>query len=307
MSAAERMCCPICGAAREPLPGSCPDAWFCGRCRHTFIGRLPPADVVERIYDDYGYDAVDRAAPPAFLDVILGEVVDSFLDHRRTGRLLDVGFGEGGFLRVARARGWETHGVEMSAPAVELAVQRRLGTVHHGDFRTLPLPEAGFDVVIMSELIEHLPEPIEFLRRAGTLLRPGGLLYITTPHGRGLSGRFLKASWSLLCPPDHLQLFSVDSMRRLLADAGFHAPRIYTQGVLPHEIVRALRARIRPGERSTLSGDAPIIDHEERLSGGYRLNELLTKGPAGKLVKRTVNGVLRTTTLGDSLRVHAIR
>ena len=307
MTTTMRTCCPVCGGARKQLPGSCPDAWICRSCRHTFIGILPPEEVVERIYDDYGYDAVGRAAPPAFLDLILGEVIDSFEEYRRTGRLLDVGFGEGGFLRVARTRAWETHGVEMSAPAVKLAEEQGLGTLHHGDFLTLPLPEGGFDVVIMSELIEHLPEPIEFLRRAAAVLRPGGVLYMTTPHGRGLSARFLKASWSLLCPPDHLQLFSIDSMHRLLANAGFQAPRVYTQGVLPHEIVRMLRARIRPGHPPVTPGDAPIIDHNERLSGGYRLNERLTRGTAGQLVKRAANGVLRTATLGDSLRVRAVR
>jgi SAM-dependent methyltransferase len=254
----------------------------------------------------YGYDRLDDEPPPAFLDSILGDVIASFEPYRKTQRLLDVGYGAGGFLRVAKARGWTTHGVEVSGAAVEVGKKHGLGELHHGDFRTVSLEDSSFDVIIMAELIEHLPDPMSFLRRARTLLRPGGLLYMTTPHGRGLSGRVLGTSWSVLCPPEHLQLFSIASARRCVEEAGFGRSRVYTQGLLPHEIVAMLRKKLRATVRAE-PVDNVRPDSGARVAGTYRLNEALTNKAVGRLFKKGANVVLGAGRLGDSLRIEAVR
>lgn len=299
MSDGVRTACPVCGGARRPLPGSCPDSWICRACGHTFIGTLPTAETLAETYAKYSYaDANARAKEmPAYLEEVLAGVVRSFESHRSTGRFLDVGFGDGGFLRVARRLGWDTHGVEFAADAIRAAETRDLGTLHAGDFRDLPLAVGSFDVIVMSELIEHLTDPDSALRRARELLRPGGVLYLTTPHGRGLSGRTLRASWSVLCPPEHLQLFSIASMRRSLRDAGFRRSSIYTQGILPHELVATLRVKLRGPD------EAPV----DRVGKSHELNAKFESGPAARSAKRAANALIRLSRLGDSLRARALR
>lgn len=310
--------CAVCRAAgASRLSGTfCEEAWLCGRCGHTFVDAVPASPELDAIYDVYSYESGGAEEQlPGFLRDILGALVDSFAPYRKTGRLLDVGFGAGLLLREARARSWETHGVELSRAAVERGRAAGLGELHLGDFVQVPLEPASFDVVVMTELIEHLPDPMPFLRRAAEVLRPGGLLYMTTPHGRGLSGRMLGANWSVLRPPEHLHLFSIDSARRCLTEAGFSRPRVYTQGVLPHEIVAMVRSKIpardrraRNGEtnrsRSAAPAEAPSFD---RVGSSYRLNAALMKTPVGRAFKATTNRVLRAIALGDSLRVEAIR
>jgi 2-polyprenyl-3-methyl-5-hydroxy-6-metoxy-1,4-benzoquinol methylase len=61
----------------------------------------------------------------------------------------------------------------------------------------------------MVEVLEHAREPRTLIRAARQLLRPGGSFYVTTPHARGLSERLLGMKWSVVSPPEHLQLFSI--------------------------------------------------------------------------------------------------
>jgi SAM-dependent methyltransferase len=265
------------------------------------VSKLPTESELASIYAKYGYDAIDEQPLPTFLEQIVNELLSSFEPFRRTGRLLDVGFGAGGLLRIAKGRGWTTHGVETSISAIEVGRKNGIGELQHGDFLTVPLEEAAFDVIVMTELIEHLVDPMAFLERAAALLRDGGLLYMTTPHGRGLSGRVLGTSWSVLRPPEHLQLFSTESIKRCVERAGFAHGRVYTQGLLPHELVAAVRRRLPRRKHAS----PPAM--RDRVGKSQRLNETLSRGRGGRLLKKTANLILGATVLGDNLRIEAIR
>lgn len=320
MAQAERRddVCIVCGGARlRELSGTyCTRALLCEACEHVFVPALPDASELARVYETYGYDV--SSAGPEFLHQILGETVATFAPFRESNRLLDVGFGAGGYLRAAKEAGWCPWGIEISPTAVRRGRAEQLGTILEGDFVTAPLAAGSFDVVVMSEILEHLHDPASFLRAAARVLRPGGLLYATTPHGRGISGRSLGASWSVLQPPEHLQLFSVASMRHLLTDARFARPSIYTQGVLPHELIAALRGRVgqrlRPRAGFSASGggrlDSRLADENpglDRTIRAYRLNAALVGTPVGRAAKRSLNAAIRLAGIGDSLRVRAIR
>ena len=315
--------CIVCGAAElSGISGAyCERALLCAACGHVFVAELPSAEELEEVYGSYGYDS-EGAEGPSFLEGILDETVATFAPHRAANRLLDVGFGAGGFLRAARRAGWDTSGIEVSKAAVERARTQDLGNIFHADFTTAELDDGTFDVIVMSEILEHLNSPESFLARAARLLRPGGLLYATTPHGRGVSGRLLGASWSVLRPPEHLQLFSVASMRVHLTNAGFPQADVYTQSVLPHELVgagrkaaRELLTALRRTSRSETSSVAvpggsagpPSPSGTDRVGRSYALNARLRGSLAGRLAKRGVNRAIRLSGLGDSLRVRALR
>ncbi|MBS2016791.1 MAG: class I SAM-dependent methyltransferase [Deltaproteobacteria bacterium] len=280
---------------------------------------MPTDAMLAEVYATYGYDQEDLTSVPPFIFGILEGVVGTFERHRGSrARLLDVGFGAGALLKVARDQGWSTFGIEASSAAVEQGRRYELGELTHGNFLEVAWADGSFDVIVMTELIEHLVEPGPFLRQAARLLRPGGLLYMTTPHGRGISGRLLGASWSVLRPPEHLQLYSIASMKEVLRRAGFSDARIYAQGVLPHEILAYLRRRLPLLRRGDSLG-APAADvvadasaaaeanHPDRVQKTAELNATITGSQAGRLAKSVANGVLRTSRLGDSLRVYAER
>ena len=301
--------CPICQSASRPLGAQGRfELRRCTGCHHSFTSDEPTPDELAKVYERYVYDDRDLDAVPPFILDLLGDVIATFEKHRQTGRLLDVGFGQGALLAVAQKRGWRTYGIEASEAAVEQGRKHGVGELVLGDFVDAVWSDGTFDVIVMTELIEHLTSPRAFLQKARALLRPGGVLYLTTPHGYGLSGRICGGEWSVLGPPEHLQLYSVDSMRRVLFDAGFVDASVYTQGVLPHEIIQHVRERARAlvarsnGERATSPRDNP-----ERTADAYVINAALSQRRAGQLVKSVANRIMRWTALGDGIRAYAVR
>lgn len=250
----------------------------------------------EIYYDNY-YEG-ESLSPPPFVQTRMEEITATFSSYRQTNRLLDVGCGAGNLLRAARTNGWDAQGVDVSANSIRHI--RELGFEgFHGELSKASYPAEHFDVVTGAEILEHLAEPRLLLREIARVLRPGGLFWTTTPHGRGLSARVLGIKWRCVWPPEHLQLFSVSGLRSLLRDAGFRELRVRTTGGNPLEIFHALGGR----------KDVPktVDQHFDRVLTGYQLNESLMKSRPRRVVKDILNGALNISRLGDSLKVFATR
>ena len=261
---------------------------------------MPSADELARLYERYSYDHRGLTAVPQFVHPILEGVVRSFAPYRATNRLLDVGFGAGSLLKAAVAEGWATYGIETSALAVTQAREHGLGEVVHGDFLTAPFPNGWFDVIALDGVIEHLIDPVSFARRARELLTPSGLFYVTAPHGRGLSARWLGVAWSVWAPPEHLHLFSTRSIAVCLDRAGFSARSVNTRGVNPYELLRRV-----PSARQQPRG-APAAARFNRVDSSYQLNRRLMASPAGRGLKWLANAALDVARLGDSVVSYAV-
>jgi SAM-dependent methyltransferase len=279
--------CPACGA-REPRPFGAKNGHELVRCARCET--LHTAEAVQKSYDDDRY-AAEPDRPP-FLQTRLDEIVARFATARRSGRLLDVGFGGGELLDAARRAGWSAFGVELAEGAVESARRRGVdafhGTLHEARYEPL-----SFDVVVASELIEHILDVDPLLGEIRRVLRPGGLLWITTPHGRGLSARILGTSWSVVSPPIHIQLFSFGGVRTLLSNAGFRDVAIAAEGVNPQELLQHVRGRsVRGGER---------------IAAAYELNAFFEERRGRRVLKRAANGALSALRLGDTLKIAAWR
>jgi SAM-dependent methyltransferase len=264
----------------------------CRACGTLYVAELPDASEVED-YDSYYGE--ENLAVPEFINRRLDEIIAGFGSYRRGGRLLDVGCGAGTIMQVARRAGWEAAGVEVSATAAEH--NRAEGfEVFNGELAEARYSEGRFDVVVLSEVLEHVAEPRELLREVLRVMRPGGLLWATTPNGRGFSARALGLKWSAVSPPEHLHLFSRGAIESLLTETGFVRARVVTEGFNPFEIIGALRGRPAPSVHAASNA---------RVQSDYELNAFLTEGGARRAVKGFANGVLRLCSLGDSLKIRA--
>ena len=136
------------------------------------------------------------------------------------GRLLDVGFGSGAFLKAAGEMGWNAHGIDFDPKAVEVARARGL-SVSCASVAELAVQENQYDVITISHVIEHVHEPIALLRNLYHLLKPGGLLWLDTPNLSSYGARRFGSDWRGLEPPRHLVLFTPQSMIGALTTVGF--------------------------------------------------------------------------------------
>jgi SAM-dependent methyltransferase len=136
------------------------------------------------------------------------------------GRLLDVGSGSGDWLLFMRELGWQVEGIDFDDRAVKIAIERGLA-VRCGALEQQSFPDSSFDAVVLNHVIEHVPDPVGTLVESARILRSGGKLVIFTPNGSSLGHKVFKNNWRGLEPPRHLHLFSMESMYRILKQAGF--------------------------------------------------------------------------------------
>lgn len=158
----------------------------------------------------------------------------ALLDRRPEDvRLLDVGCSTGAFLITARNLGMATTGVEPSAQAAATARRARLN-VFTGLLADAHFGEASFEALTLIEVIEHLRDPRPLLSECRRVLRPGGVLLVTTPNAASWTARAMGARWagySLTAMGGHISFFNPRSIRLIGARTGFTAVRIETRNV----------------------------------------------------------------------------
>jgi len=139
------------------------------------------------------------------------------------GDLLDVGCSTGFSLIVAREAGWRALGLEPSRWAVEHARREGLD-VSEGTLDSHPFASEQFDVVTLWDVIEHVTSPRETLEAALDVLRPGGVIALTTMDIGSIVARALGSRWPHLMRM-HLWYFRFAHVASLLEAAGFEAPQ----------------------------------------------------------------------------------
>lgn len=147
-----------------------------------------------------------------------------------TGPLLDVGCGSGAMLAEARSRGWQAHGVDVSADVVQwLRSQGYDVHCRNVDTEGLGTAGVGYGLVTMCDVIEHLVDPMRALRDAHDVLRPGGRLIVSTPncaHWRRVTslaaGKMFRTSGDPeLRDGGHVAYYAPSDFGDAMLDAGF--------------------------------------------------------------------------------------
>ena len=144
----------------------------------------------------------------------------------RGTRLLEVGCAYGFFLEAAQRAGFQVMGIEFSQVAAQFARERLGLEVHHGELERSPLLNNTFDIVCFWDVIEHVANPIEFLRAVRYVTVPGGLVFFSCPCFDSLPARLFHSRWWTLRPEQHLSHFTEDTLKRLLSEADLQVVRI---------------------------------------------------------------------------------
>ena len=153
------------------------------------------------------------------------------LAHRLPpARVLEVGCGHGGFVALLRQAGFDATGLELSPWVVEFARRTFDVPVLLGPLERQEIAPGSLDVVVMHDVVEHLPDPVSVLKEVARLLAPDGLLMLQTPCAPedASHAQLERAGDSFLKMTEeegHLFLFSRRALARLLEQAGLPARR----------------------------------------------------------------------------------
>ena len=233
--------CAICGSgdARPVFDKAGYRLVRCGSCDLVYVANPPSTEELARIYSfASGYHSELQSRRLERLHSAEAQAHQAIVDaHAAPGRVLDVGCSVGSYLRVARDAGWDAVGLEFSKDSSEVARSEHGLEVVTGTLGERPFTASSFDLVTLWDVIEHVPDPLGTMAQVHELLKPGGLVAITTPN---IDGLFPRASYPLARlvrywphpePPHHLFQFSKRTMQRLLEDAGFELVELVDQRI----------------------------------------------------------------------------
>jgi SAM-dependent methyltransferase len=202
------------------------------QCRDCGLGRAVATNFNPTTYYTSDYFSGGRADGYAdYLQsepVLRREFARIVADLRRYiagGSLLEIGCAYGFFLQEAR-RYFDVSGIEIAADAAAHARQSGL-RVATGVADEATLDQFGsLDAIVMLDVLEHLPQPLDTLNLCARRLNPGGVMLLTTGDFGSPFARLAGSRWRLMTPPQHLWFFTPESIRRLAAGLGLRVEEI---------------------------------------------------------------------------------
>lgn len=135
--------------------------------------------------------------------------------------LLDIGCGAGTLVKLANEEGFDAFGLEQSERAVRAASQENGGRIFHGSLQDLIESHRRFDVVVMLHTLEHLLDPLGYLKKIGGVMNRPGHLVVQVPNRASYQARILGSRWYGLDCPRHIFNFTPYALLHLLGRAGF--------------------------------------------------------------------------------------
>lgn len=227
----------------------------CKSCRLIRLEPRPSDKELAAYYpSEYWYEPAADAASrieEAYRRFVLRDhlnfVVRALEDSGERGLVLDVGCGGGLFLQMLRERGFPVLGLETSHSAAQCAWKQNGVAVICGNLAKSPIERGGCAAVTMFHVLEHLDDPVGYLRTARDLLLPGGRLIIQVPNASSWQFLMFGEHWNGVDVPRHLVNYRQRDLENLLEYCGL-------------EVVRRKHFSLRDNPAGLATSIAPGLD-----------------------------------------------
>jgi 2-polyprenyl-3-methyl-5-hydroxy-6-metoxy-1,4-benzoquinol methylase len=233
----EAAACPICRSDRTrflfegwDLQFGHPDSAFvhqCRECEHIFVaGELTPEQLTDMYTNYYPRsnlnveDYTPYKEKSGLLYWLDGEEAHAYRYVPKNVRILDIGCGYCKTLGYHKARGCEVYGVEADENARKVA-ERYGFNVHIGLFDSTQYEPDSFDYITLDQVLEHIIEPLTFLKEVNKILKPGGKFIASFPNQKAFGRYFFGQYWTPWHLPYHRHFYSKRSLAILTEQAGY--------------------------------------------------------------------------------------
>ncbi len=229
--------CPVCGSRNFHFLFKKQGFGYnrCSDCSHIFVGpRI--SSLVQR---GLSRELESQESENEYLEIqkiYAAHICDFVRSHSTGSRLLDIGFGHGYLMQLSRAFGFEVYGIDSSSALVERLRPLFGNRLHEATIGIDKIPWSGFDVVVMSHVLEHLGDLPGVLSDVLRCLNPGGLLYVAVPDMDSVQFRIFGKNLDIINPLVHFQYFAERSLSFLLKNHEFCDVEKVEQPLIPEEI-----------------------------------------------------------------------
>ena len=191
------------------------------KCRKCQLVYVNPIEKASRINDNYSeMENIDASIIRRSRLLATKSQVKLIKRYKSNTKLLDIGCGEGFFLFNASKAGYVTKGVELSRDAARYARKEFGMDVEAKPLEELQLVENHFDVVTLWVVLEHVPYPLPLLKEVHRMLKPGGLLAVSTPNVGSMLAKILGKRWWEIRRV-HINQFTTKTLMDILLNAEF--------------------------------------------------------------------------------------
>jgi len=141
------------------------------------------------------------------------------------GKFLDIGCSTGHFLNTAKEY-FDVLGIELAEWSANFARKTYNIEILNSTLENCHLQSSSFDVVTFFEVIEHLHDPLTFLKEVNRILKPDGILALSTGNVNSLEAKIRGEKWYYFAPKFHLYYFSIKTIKEILNQTGFRIIKI---------------------------------------------------------------------------------
>ena len=261
----------------------------CLDCGVAFLGNNLNDESIKALYGYYGRSAFSDWLSP----ITKGryqKLLNSFEKYRKNNTIIDVGCGTGHFIQCATEKNWKIDGTEISDEAIKIAREKRQNVIK-GDIASLDLRKEEYDIATLFELMEHAIDPEGIIKKLSYIVRPGGLVYITTPNYNSIMRRFLGNRWGIF-HKEHLFYFTDKSLTALLSKYKFKIKKVRTENLSLKEISKIFK-KSRPLD------NAKIKKRQENLRNLTEKNILFF------VSRKVINFILNVFKAGQTIYIFA--
>jgi 2-polyprenyl-3-methyl-5-hydroxy-6-metoxy-1,4-benzoquinol methylase len=197
----------------------------CSNCHLIYVNPIEKenkinADYAERKKDAEIYARVGASIAQGSRLYATKSQVKLLKKYKNGGNLLDIGCAEGFFLFNASKAGYATKGIELSEDAATYAREEFGIDVETRSLEELHFSQDYFDVVTLWQVLEHLPHPVRTLKEVYRILKPGGLVVVSTPNIEGIPAKILGGRWWNI-KREHINQFTTKTLMAILESGGF--------------------------------------------------------------------------------------
>lgn len=259
--------CPVCQGLGAPVS----DRWDlvqCVACDHVWSER-EVAESTNQMFEDHDY-AQWRVDSPTQRQR-QEDIAELRLSHLRgivdrPGRALEVGCSTGEVVAALVNRGWDGYGIDLAAAAIDVGRSEHpdVPLAAAGSPTEAGFPANGYDLVMAFHVIEHVPDPRDFVTMLAGATASGGTLYLRMPNWESWSRKCFGDYWPSHVP-EHLHHFSAASIRHLLSTSGFVDIATATHGQSRYWVGGARRVLSRSWNASEAM--TPVNERSLRILG----------------------------------------
>ena len=195
----------------------------CTKCNHSCLSLMPNQIFLDTLYKNsspyLAHDTKEELGKKKnYLKKKSDEVVTDFnhwifkyLKNFKPGKYFEVGPGSCRLLNMFKYKKWNCEGFEVKTWIINKNIYDDLSKI----------PKDKKDVMVISDVLEHVSNPKEFLRDFSFFLKKSGLLFLAFPNGSSYRAKILKNKWRMILPLNHINFFSKESSTKMLEDCGF--------------------------------------------------------------------------------------